>query len=87
MVKELKEYQYDYGVLFALLSVAAILYAYFRDNKAMEQLIALGMALIYVLWGIIHHHRADKVTAKIVLEYVLVAIFGLIVINSLLIWR
>ena len=87
MINDLKEHRNDYALLAVLLGIGVGLYAYFKNNSVMEQVIAAGMGLTYILWGILHHHHADKVTGKIVLEYVLVALFGFIVINSLLIWR
>ncbi len=87
MTSDLKEYKYDYVVLALLLATGVILYTYFRGNNTLEQVIAAGMSLTYILWGIMHHAHADKVTGKIVLEYALIALFGFIVINSLLIWR
>lgn len=87
MTSDLKEYKFDYLILGILLGIGVVLYAYFRGDNRLEQVIAAGMSLSYVLWGIAHHSHADKVTGKIVLEYVLVALFGFLVINSLLIWR
>lgn len=87
MTSDLKEYKYDYLILGLLLVCGAVLYVYFRGNNSLEQVIAAGMGLTYVLWGIVHHSHADKITGKIVLEYALVAFFGFVVINSLLIWR
>lgn len=87
MTKDLIEFKSDYVVLAVLLGLGVGLYAYFKDNSAMEQVIAAGMGVSYILWGILHHHHADKVTGKIVLEYVLVALFGFLVINSLALWR
>ena len=87
MIKDLKEYSLDYLVLIALLLAGATIYLYFHQDQVMQRIVALGMGLTYVLWGIIHHHRADKVTTKVVLEYVLIAVFGYLVINGLLIGR
>jgi hypothetical protein len=87
MTSDLKEFKYDYLILGILLGFGVVLYAYYRGNNSLETAIAGGMSLTYILWGIIHHSHADKVTGKIVLEYILVALFGFLVINSLLIWR
>jgi hypothetical protein len=87
MIKDLKENPLDYLVLIAILLFGVILYILFKDDAVMERIIAISLALSYILWGIIHHHHADKVTSKIVLEYILVAVLGFLVINSLLIGR
>ena len=87
MIKDLKEHPLDYLVLIAILLFGVILYIFFKDDVIMERIIAISLALSYILWGIIHHHHADKITIKIVLEYILVAVLGFLVINSLLIGR
>ena len=87
MIKDLKEHSLDYLVLIAILLFGIILYIFFKNDVVMQRLIAASIALSYILWGIIHHHHADKITTKIVLEYILVAVLGFLVINSLLIGR
>ncbi|MFC1653671.1 hypothetical protein ACFL1M_02390 [Patescibacteria group bacterium] len=83
MINDLKEHSLDYIVLFAILGSGAWLYWVFSDDSLMQRVISAGTGLTYILWGIIHHHRSDKVTTKVVLEYVLIAIFGFLVVNSL----
>ena len=78
MVKDLQDYALDYFALCVALGVGTFLYISYMEDRVMQQIIALGIALTYVLWGVIHHHHADKVTGKIVLEYVLIALFGLL---------
>lgn len=87
MIKDLITHSLDYLVLFGILTIGAVLYYVYKSNPVMEQLIFAAMALSYILWGIIHHHHADKITTKIVLEYSLIAVFGFLVVNSLLVWR
>lgn len=39
-----------------------------------QQLWILYLAVFYVLWGIVHHARTDGLQAKVIAEYVGVAI-------------
>jgi hypothetical protein len=86
-MKEIKTHAIDYLVLISLLLFGIILYVFFKNDAQMQRIIAAALSLSFILWGIIHHHHADKVTKKIMLEYILIAVFGFLVINSLLIGR
>lgn len=85
MIGDLKTNKIDYSIL-AIIS--AIYMGVFILNQASNVLIfqaTVVYALIYILWGVFHHYRIRNLRFKIMLEYVLVASFGLIVASTLLI--
>jgi hypothetical protein len=74
----------DYLLLTFLVSMAIILTLYFNGNKNYQQIITIGLSLLYIVWGIIHHAREKTLQARIILEYVLFALLGSILVIGLL---
>jgi len=74
----------DYLILTVLVSVAITLTLYFNGNKNYQQTIIIGLSILYIVWGIIHHLKEKTLRARIVLEYVLYAILGCILVIGLL---
>lgn len=83
MIAEVKKYPAHYLALAAILvcGVAAILI--FRFEKLLLNIAIYSLGTLYVLWGILHHHSTNQLRAKVVLEYFLVAILGVIIIKTL----
>ncbi len=46
--------------------------------------VALAVAISYVSWGIIHHYIHHDLTFAVLVEYLAVAILGLVMVFSLL---
>ncbi|MEX2007666.1 MAG: hypothetical protein WD992_02745 [Candidatus Levyibacteriota bacterium] len=46
-------------------------------NRILEMEIIILTAILYVVWGIVHHHQNHSLNSKIVVEYVLIAALGL----------
>jgi hypothetical protein len=63
-------------VIFGVLGIALIIsFVVFRDNRNILRVIAGLQSLLYVLWGIIHHSREDRLSKEIVSEYILLGTF------------
>ena len=61
--------------------VLLVIYSY---NVLTQAIIAGMVAVLYVSWGIVHHLIHKDLDAVVVIEYVLVASLGLIIIYSML---
>ena len=46
-------------------------------NFNLQIFIVILTIVIYVLWGILHHYIAHELTAKIMVEYILIGLLGL----------
>ena len=69
-----------FGILFAgLLGFFVFSYA-----RAFQVIIAVAVAVSYVFWGIMHHIIHKDFHISIVVEYLLVASLGLVVVFSLI---
>ncbi len=74
----------DYLVLSLVISTAVVLILLFNGNRVFQQITVIGVSLIYIIWGIIHHLREHTFYPRIILEYVLFACLGSIIIIGLL---
>lgn len=54
------------------------------DNQQIQFIVIAMTASFYVGWGILHHYLYHDLTAKIVIEYVLIGSLGMTVILFLL---
>ena len=74
----------DYGVLglFAAAYLGAV-YS-FQSTPRSVMFATVAFSASYVLWGIFHQLRTHNFHARIVLEYLLVAILGVAIVSTLL---
>lgn len=79
----LKKHFGYYISLFAILFLGFLI-AYSSADKQFQFLIAVLTAFLYALWGILHHAINHELTAKIMVEYVLMAALGTALIFFLL---
>lgn len=68
-------------VLFVLGLVGFLLFSF---NPLYQVVITLAVAFAYVAWGIVHHLLLKDLEASIVVEYIIIAILGLVAILPLL---
>jgi predicted membrane channel-forming protein YqfA (hemolysin III family) len=75
---------FDYLILTLLVSVAIILTLYFNGSKYYQQIIIIGLSILYIVWGILHHLKEKTLQARVMLEYVLFGLLGCIIVIGLL---
>jgi len=85
-IQDVKQYPAHYLILIGGLILAALAIL-LSHNLQFQQIIIISIGLFYIGWGIIHHRATDHLTAKIVLEYSLVAAIIMLIINALLLRR
>lgn len=84
MISEFKKHKTHYLVLFIILILGTCLIIHFRFNSPTKLLFLVLTALFYFLWGIWHHQTADHLRLEVMLEYFLVSLLAVLVINSLI---
>ncbi|NMB69981.1 hypothetical protein GYA27_02160 [candidate division WWE3 bacterium] len=63
-------------LVFGVLGIALLIaFIAFRENRGILRVISGLESLLYVLWGIIHHSREDRLSKEIVSEYILLGTF------------
>jgi len=73
---------YVVGAILAL-SVLFLLFFYRFDTHAQRQVVYLASGL-YLGWSLWHHYRRGDITTSIMMEYLLLALFALIVVTATL---
>ena len=80
MIKELRKFPRDYVMLFALLVCMVAAFFVTDPNAFLQREVAIALGAVYFFWGVWHHHRADSVTKKVVLEYLFAGIFAAVLL-------
>lgn len=80
----MKKHFLYYVSLIALLGIAVLLVATFQQQKQQQMTVVVMLGIIYVGWGVAHHKMHHSLRARIVLEYVAVALLGIATILLIL---
>ena len=56
----------------------------FSYDEIFQAALILAVATAYVAWGIIHHHIHEDLHTSVIIEYLAIAILGVVVVLSLL---
>lgn len=70
--------------LIALLITGLTVFILFNYDKAVQVIVAILVAAAYVAWGIFHHRIHKDFDIAVVIEYLAVAILGLVIVFSLI---
>ncbi len=76
-MKNHKNHLIYYSLLVSALVGGLILIAAYSPDKQLQMLIVVGISFLYLLIGIVHHLINHDLVAKIVIEYVLIAMLGI----------
>lgn len=73
MGQEAKRHFLHYLVLFLILVFGLLGFWYFSYRPLFQRVVVVTVAVLYVLWGIVHHLADGDLNFKIVLEYTAIA--------------
>lgn len=84
MIQDIQKHKLAYSLLslFAMLFLA-LAYLY-RNSPPLLLVITAGFGFLYFFWGVLHHLSERNLNLKLVLEYGLVTVLGLIIMSTLL---
>jgi hypothetical protein len=82
IIKHLSHSLLLFGILMSGF-VGLILFSYDRN---IQLLIAFLTSVGYVIWGVIHHKHNLDFHFEVLLEYIAVAVLGMVIIFTLVIW-
>jgi hypothetical protein len=74
-----------YIVLFGILLVSFSGLILFSYDKNFQVAVALALSLSYVSWGVTHHYLHKDLHLEIILEYMVIALLGFVIIYSIII--
>jgi hypothetical protein len=72
-----------YFSLIGILTAAVVAFVVFSYDRTFQIYISIAVAVSYVCWGIIHHYLHKDLYLEVVIEYLVVAVLGLIILFSL----
>ena len=73
-----------YFVLFGLLFAGILAFVLFSYDRAFQMIVAVSVAVSYVIWGLVHHSIHRDLYFSVVLEYLAIAALGLVMVFSLI---
>jgi len=82
--QKMHEHLWYYSSLLIVLILGVTFIVFSNSNVKAQLSITVLVTFFYVLWGIIHHHLDHDLTAKIVVEYVLIGTLGMTIVYFLL---
>lgn len=84
MIKSLARHLPHYLPLLGLFSAGILAFLLFSYDQAFQMIVAISVAVFYVVWGIIHHAINKDLYLAVIIEYVAVASLGLTIVFSLI---
>ncbi len=83
--KDFPKHPLHYFTLLSLMLIGLWGVFLFSFQPALQLSVVVSMAICYVIWGVIHHQEHRDLHVKIVIEYILVAVLGILIFGSLLV--
>jgi hypothetical protein len=77
MIEKIRSHIGHYIVLLLILGLGFVMAVLASPNKQLQLVAMVMTTFFYIAWGILHHLINHDLTAKIVIEYVLIGSFGL----------
>ena len=74
----------NYFVFLILVIFLLSLSVLFGRNHQIFQIIGFALAGIHFIWGVWHHRRQGTLEKEVIIEYLLISLFGAIMIISLI---
>ena len=82
-IKQLVEHMPHYLPLFGIFSFGLTAFSFFSYDRSFQAASAIAVAVAYVAWGVIHHYLHKDLHLSVVIEYLVVALLGLVIVFSL----
>lgn len=74
----------DYFLLLFITGLSLILVLLANGNKQNIRFIIIGLSLIYIIWGVIHHKKEKTLNKEIIFEYIAISVLGSALVIGLL---
>lgn len=83
-MKQIAKHLPHYFVLIGLLLTGILAFILFSYDRIFQMIIAVAVAVSYIVWGLIHHLIHRDLYFSVVIEYLAVAVLGLVMVFSLI---
>lgn len=76
MNTKLRKYRTAYGFLFTVLILFIIGFTAAWPNILLQRALVIMLGCFYFFWGVLHHHKSNVISVKVVLEYFFVSVLA-----------
>jgi len=83
-IRKLSHHGSHYIPLVSIFTVATVAFFLFWQDKQFLTAVSVAVSVSYVVWGVMHHMLHDDLSAEVVIEYIIVAVVGLIIMLSVI---
>ena len=83
-MKQFTKHLKHYLPLLGILIIGGVGFVTFGYDREFQAAIVISTALGYFVWGLIHHFLHRDLYIEVVLEYLAIAVLGIVVVFSLL---
>jgi hypothetical protein len=83
-MRKITKHIYHYTPLVGIFIVGFFGFWLFSYNRQFQIALAAAMSVSYVAWGIIHHKIHKDLYLEVIIEYVLIALLGFVIMLTLL---
>lgn len=84
MNKNISENLTSYLILFSGLIIGFFFFLFFSYNRQLQLVIGIFLSLYYLSWGVINHLLKKDLTLKVLFEYILISLLGIVILTTLL---
>lgn len=86
LFKEISQKPGEYISLLIVFILSAIAFYLFSFDPRAQRRVIYAAAACYFLWSLYHHYKRGDLHISIVIEYLIVALFGIVLISSTLLY-
>ena len=79
--KEVKQKPFEYLLLVLVFLIGLIIYFFTPISSHGQRLVVYCMAGCYFIWSMLHHYRRGDLSFSIVVEYLVMALFGIVLLS------
>lgn len=79
--KEIKQKPLEYLSLAIVFIIGLVIYFFANISSHTQRLVVYFMAACYFFWSIIHHYRRGDLSVSVVVEYLVMALLGIILLT------
>ena len=79
--KEIKQKPFEYIALALVFLIGLIIYLFADISAHNQRLVVYFLAACYFFWSVNHHYRRGDLSISIVVEYLVMALLGIILLT------
>jgi len=84
--KEISQKPWEYISLLIIFISSVIAFYFFSYDPHSQRRVIYAAAAVYFLWSLYHHYKRGDLHVSIIIEYLIMAIFGIILLSGTLLY-